>query len=133
MDPAVEAQAVSRVHRIGQQKKTYVHHFVVNNSVEQNVYKLNRERAASSDVSAVAANRDKNPDQRFTVRSACRSLPQFILHLALRPMASLALCLIMHTHCCRDVALLLEKPWIEKDAATAAATGQVAATATGAL
>ena len=70
VDPAVEAQAVSRVHRIGQQKKTYVHHFVVNNSVEQNVYKLNRERAASSDVSVVAGNRDKIPDQRFTVRSA---------------------------------------------------------------
>ena len=70
VDPAVEAQAVSRVHRIGQQKKTYVHSFVVSNSVEQNVYKLNRERAASSDVSAVAANREKNTDQRFTVRSA---------------------------------------------------------------
>ena len=29
LNPAVEAQAISRVHRIGQEKRTLVHHFIV--------------------------------------------------------------------------------------------------------
>lgn len=47
VDPGVEAQAVGRIHRIGQTKPTFVHSFIVANSIEENVFKLNRERAAS--------------------------------------------------------------------------------------
>ena len=34
MNPVLQAQAVSRVHRIGQQKETFVHYYLVLNTVE---------------------------------------------------------------------------------------------------
>ncbi len=40
MDAAVEAQAVARVHRIGQLNETHVHRFVVRDSIEQVVYDM---------------------------------------------------------------------------------------------
>lgn len=70
VSPGVEAQVVGRVHRIGQTKKTYVHSFVMRDTVEENVYRLNRERAAGSDGSAVASSSPNNgrEDQKFSFR-----------------------------------------------------------------
>lgn len=54
LDPAVEAQAVGRVHRIGQTKPTYVHRFVVEASVEEQVHQLSSERLAAMDLRAAS-------------------------------------------------------------------------------
>ncbi|XP_022745300.1 E3 ubiquitin-protein ligase SHPRH isoform X3 [Durio zibethinus] len=50
LNPAVEAQAISRVHRIGQEKRTLVHRFIVKNTVEESIYKLNRSRNSNGFV-----------------------------------------------------------------------------------
>ncbi|XP_017984679.1 PREDICTED: E3 ubiquitin-protein ligase SHPRH isoform X1 [Theobroma cacao] len=50
LNPAVEAQAISRVHRIGQENRTLVHRFIVKNTVEESIYKLNRSRNSSGFV-----------------------------------------------------------------------------------
>uniref|UniRef100_A0A6T6KYI4 RING-type domain-containing protein n=1 Tax=Rhodosorus marinus TaxID=101924 RepID=A0A6T6KYI4_9RHOD len=47
MNPAAEAQAVGRVHRIGQNQKTTVHHFVVENTIEEKIVDIERQRALS--------------------------------------------------------------------------------------
>lgn len=60
LNPAVEAQAISRVHRIGQEKKTFVHRFIVKNTVEESIYKLNLGRSGSS---IVGTKSNKNQDQ----------------------------------------------------------------------
>ncbi len=62
-------QAIGRVHRIGQTKPTYVHSFIVGNSVEENVFKLNRERAASQGDGPAKPTKD----EELTAR--CRDYP----------------------------------------------------------
>lgn len=57
LNPAVEAQAISRVHRVGQEKQTFVHRFIVKNSVEESIYKLNKSRNMTSIVSTKAKNK----------------------------------------------------------------------------
>lgn len=57
LNPAAEAQAISRVHRVGQEKQTFVHRFIVKNSVEESIYELNRSRNVSSIISAKAKNK----------------------------------------------------------------------------
>ena len=47
LDPAEVEQAVGRVHRMGQNRVTQVHHFVVEATVEENVDALLRERRAA--------------------------------------------------------------------------------------
>ncbi|KAL8135332.1 hypothetical protein AgCh_010118 [Apium graveolens] len=47
LNPAAELQAISRVHRIGQENKTIVHRFIVQNTVEESIYKLNKSRTTS--------------------------------------------------------------------------------------
>lgn len=59
LNPAAEAQAVSRVHRIGQEHKTLVHRFIVKNTVEESIYKLNRSRNTSSFISGNTKNQDE--------------------------------------------------------------------------
>ncbi|CAM6114787.1 unnamed protein product [Calypogeia fissa] len=44
-NPAIEAQAINRVHRIGQTRATFVHRFIVNETVEESVYWLGRSKA----------------------------------------------------------------------------------------
>ncbi|CAH9090614.1 unnamed protein product [Cuscuta epithymum] len=58
LNPAAEAQAISRVHRIGQTKKTLVHRFVVKDTVEESIYKLNKSRRGESFVSGNRKNQD---------------------------------------------------------------------------
>lgn len=66
LDPAVEVQAVGRVHRIGQAAATTVHRFVVQASVEENVHRICSARTAAMDMRA-AVHRTEAP---LTVRCA---------------------------------------------------------------
>lgn len=59
LNPAAELQAISRVHRIGQENKTIVHRFIVQNTVEESIYKLNKSRTCSSYISANKKNIDQ--------------------------------------------------------------------------
>ncbi|XP_011009134.1 PREDICTED: uncharacterized ATP-dependent helicase C17A2.12-like [Populus euphratica] len=59
LNPAAEAQAVSRVHRIGQEKRTLVHRLIVKDTVEESIYKLNRSRSTSSFISGNTKNQDQ--------------------------------------------------------------------------
>ncbi|KAF2319302.1 hypothetical protein GH714_014503 [Hevea brasiliensis] len=54
-----EAQAISRVHRIGQENKTLVHRFIVKSTVEESIYKLNRSKNTSSFISGNTKNQDQ--------------------------------------------------------------------------
>ncbi|KAL5991335.1 hypothetical protein ACLOJK_012242 [Asimina triloba] len=59
LNPATEAQAINRVHRIGQDKVTFVHRFIVKDTVEESIYKLNRSRATNRIISGNTKNRDQ--------------------------------------------------------------------------
>ena len=59
LDPAEESQAIGRVDRIGQENETHVHRFVVRDSIEENVHRLGKHRAAEMDLSAAAVRRGK--------------------------------------------------------------------------
>ena len=75
LDPAVEAQVVGRVHRIGQTRATVVHRLVMDASVEENVCQINSERAATMDLSAAAANQaPKAEQQSLSIRYGCASI-----------------------------------------------------------
>ncbi|CAK9136717.1 unnamed protein product [Ilex paraguariensis] len=58
LNPAAEAQAISRVHRIGQKHKTLVHRYIVKGTVEESIYKLNRSRNTGSFISGNKKNQD---------------------------------------------------------------------------
>ncbi|XP_070027034.1 uncharacterized protein [Nicotiana sylvestris] len=59
LNPAAEAQAIGRVHRIGQAHKTLVHRFIVKDTVEESLYKLNKSRNLGSLVSGNRKNQDQ--------------------------------------------------------------------------
>ncbi|XP_051143623.1 uncharacterized protein LOC127260028 isoform X2 [Andrographis paniculata] len=59
LNPAAEAQAVGRVHRIGQEQKTLVHRFIVKDTVEESIYKMNKSRDTSSFISGNRKNQDQ--------------------------------------------------------------------------
>ncbi|KAJ9539861.1 hypothetical protein OSB04_026367 [Centaurea solstitialis] len=64
LNPAAEAQAISRVHRIGQTKKTLVHRFIVKGTVEESLYKLNKSRRdRDKDSGSFISGNKKNQDQ----------------------------------------------------------------------
>ncbi|KAL3695861.1 hypothetical protein R1sor_009937 [Riccia sorocarpa] len=43
-NPGVEAQAINRVHRIGQLRATFVHRFIVKDTVEERIFQLGRQK-----------------------------------------------------------------------------------------
>ncbi|KAL2526855.1 zinc ion binding [Abeliophyllum distichum] len=59
LNPAAEAQAVSRVHRIGQKEKTLIHRFIMKDTVEESIYKMNKSRNTSSFISGNRKNQDQ--------------------------------------------------------------------------
>ncbi|XP_010253038.1 PREDICTED: E3 ubiquitin-protein ligase SHPRH [Nelumbo nucifera] len=59
LNPAAEAQAINRVHRIGQEKRTLVHRFIVKDTVEESIYKLNRGRTGNFVISGNTKNQDQ--------------------------------------------------------------------------
>ncbi|RZC55977.1 hypothetical protein C5167_014829 [Papaver somniferum] len=60
LNPATEAQAINRVHRIGQDKTTLVHRFIVKDTVEESIYKLNRGRSTTSVISGSTKKQDQS-------------------------------------------------------------------------
>ncbi|KAK9793444.1 hypothetical protein WJX73_004156 [Symbiochloris irregularis] len=77
LDPAVEQQAVGRVHRIGQTHPTQVHRFVIESSIEESVRQISSERAAVMDLSAAAAEQaPKAEQQSLTIRDVGKLLQQ---------------------------------------------------------
>lgn len=59
LNSAAEAQAISRVHRIGQHRQTLVHRFLVKNTVEESIYKLNKSKSTDSFTSRNTKNQDQ--------------------------------------------------------------------------
>ncbi|PKI46158.1 hypothetical protein CRG98_033416 [Punica granatum] len=72
LNPAAEAQAISRVHRMGQENRTLVHRFIVKNTVEESIYKLNRSRNANT--SSFISGNTKNQDQPLLTLKDVESL-----------------------------------------------------------
>lgn len=50
LNPAIEDQAVNRVHRIGQTCETYVHRFYMKNSVEEKILEMQRQKRHSHKI-----------------------------------------------------------------------------------
>jgi len=44
LNPAVEAQAINRVHRFGQEKQTFIHRFIIKNTIEEKVVQMNKRK-----------------------------------------------------------------------------------------
>ncbi|CAI5486071.1 unnamed protein product [Closterium sp. Naga37s-1] len=57
LNAAAEAQAANRVHRIGQTRQTFVHRFIVQDTVEESIHGLNRSKASASHLSTSAASK----------------------------------------------------------------------------
>lgn len=66
LNPAAEAQAINRVHRIGQQNATFVHRFIVKETVEESIYKLNRSKPVNP--SGCFGNIHKNDHSTLTLK-----------------------------------------------------------------
>ncbi|MCO5578794.1 hypothetical protein L7F22_032640 [Adiantum nelumboides] len=47
LNPGAEAQAVNRIHRIGQERATSVHRFLIKGTVEESIYKLRQQKLNS--------------------------------------------------------------------------------------
>lgn len=61
MDPALEAQVIGRVDRMGQSRETHVHRFIIQDSVEENVQRMKAYKASHMDAgAAVAGKRGKS-------------------------------------------------------------------------
>lgn len=61
MDPALEAQVIGRVDRMGQSRETHVHRFVIQNTVEENVQRMKAYKASHMDAGAAVAGKRGKP------------------------------------------------------------------------
>lgn len=68
-NPAVEHQAIDRVHRIGQQKKVTVHRLVVADTVEDRILELQRSK---QDLADAALDGSKIRSSRLSVKDLCK-------------------------------------------------------------
>ncbi|KAM0824599.1 hypothetical protein ACQ4PT_070098 [Festuca glaucescens] len=56
LNPSAEAQAISRIHRVGQDKSTFIHRFIVKKTIEDSIYRMNRGRAVCSTINRKSKN-----------------------------------------------------------------------------
>ncbi|XP_037475762.1 E3 ubiquitin-protein ligase SHPRH-like isoform X1 [Triticum dicoccoides] len=56
LNPSAEAQAISRIHRVGQDKSTFIHRFIVKKTIEDSIYKMNRGRNVCSTIKRKSKN-----------------------------------------------------------------------------
>ena len=47
LNPALEKQAMGRVHRLGQKQETWVHQYIMLNSIEEEILKMRMQREKS--------------------------------------------------------------------------------------
>ncbi|KAH7301453.1 hypothetical protein KP509_23G027500 [Ceratopteris richardii] len=62
LNPGAEAQAVNRIHRIGQEKATYVHKFLIKDTVEESIHKLSQLKSQSQSQKFSAAGKMGNQE-----------------------------------------------------------------------
>ena len=83
LDPSLDAQAIGRVHRIGQTKQTFVHRLVVRDTVEEPLFRM-RERY-SSGVSSYEVYEQQQPRRRRGALAAMgESVPLQVLEQVFR-------------------------------------------------
>jgi len=58
-NPSIEAQAVGRIHRMGQRKRTHVHHFVVTGTVEERIFRMFRRKKLAFQAAMPAPGQDR--------------------------------------------------------------------------
>jgi E3 ubiquitin-protein ligase SHPRH len=59
-NPAIEEQAINRVHRMGQKRDTYVYRLIISYSIEERVLLLQEEKKSSIAPEAMAAKAERN-------------------------------------------------------------------------
>ena len=59
MDPGEEAQAIGRVDRMGQEKETFIHKFIVQDSVEENVCRISEQKKQHDGIMSKHHNQNK--------------------------------------------------------------------------
>ncbi|KAK9283240.1 hypothetical protein L1049_011476 [Liquidambar formosana] len=89
LNPAAEAQAISRVHRIGQENRTLVHRFIVKGTVEESIFKLNRSRSTNSFINGNTKNQDQPVLTLKDVESLFATVPSAVPESDERPSGSL--------------------------------------------
>ncbi|KAF9351244.1 hypothetical protein BGX26_010713 [Mortierella sp. AD094] len=76
VNPVLQAQAVSRVHRIGQTKTTFVHYYLINNTVEIPCFDLFERKQAAASGASTHHDTDEDNSKRFaeSSSSACGTI-----------------------------------------------------------
>jgi len=77
---SLEAQAVSRIHRIGQEKPTFVHRFLIEDTIEEKIDELRRKKRTRSTEDfdkevKVRGTKDTSREQELTVQDLCVLFP----------------------------------------------------------
>ncbi|KAF2069113.1 hypothetical protein CYY_009566 [Polysphondylium violaceum] len=60
LNPAVELQAINRVHRFGQEKETFIHRFIIKNTIEEKVVQMNKRKEKELLGWKLPSNKDNN-------------------------------------------------------------------------
>ena len=63
-NPAVEEQALSRAHRMGQKKKVFVYRFITKDTIEEKIHLLQEKKSQLADVFINSNNPLKAGDQQ---------------------------------------------------------------------
>ena len=63
-NPAVEEQAMSRAHRMGQKKKVFVYRFITKDTIEEKIHLLQEKKSQLADVFINSNNPLKAGDQQ---------------------------------------------------------------------
>ncbi|KAE9361160.1 hypothetical protein PF008_g1301 [Phytophthora fragariae] len=62
LSTSIEAQAVNRVHRLGQTRRTRVHRFIVRGSVEERIYRLGHKQKTGNSGAELSVGEEKEED-----------------------------------------------------------------------